>query len=56
VLGGVGSEDFEQFIEDCGHAYNIVRRNGHLLLALFTLMLSTGALRGRAVSQCAVRS
>ena len=42
VLGGVGSPVFGGFIDACGHAYNIVRKHGHLFLALFTLMLSTG--------------
>ena len=42
VMGGVGSAQYERFIDVCGHAYNIVRKHGHLLLALFTLMISTG--------------
>jgi len=42
VMGGAGTEQFERFVDCCGHAYNIVRKHGHLLLVLFTLMLSTG--------------
>lgn len=42
VMGGVGSKQYERFVDVCCHAYNIVRKNGHLLLALFTLMISTG--------------
>lgn len=41
-MGGAGTEQFERFVDCCGHAYNIVRKHGHLLLVLFTLMLSTG--------------
>ena len=42
VMGGVDSERYLYFVEVCGHAYNIVRRHGHLFLSLFTLMLATG--------------
>lgn len=30
VMGGVDSERYLYFVEVCGHAYNIVRRNGHV--------------------------
>ena len=42
VMGGQDSAQFDRFCDVCGQAYNVVRRNGHTLLALFTLMLSTG--------------
>ena len=42
VMGGVGSAQYERFLDVAAHSYNIIRKHGHLLLALFTLMLSTG--------------
>ena len=42
VMGGVQDPQYDRFVDVCCHTYNTVRKHGHLLLALFTLMLSTG--------------
>lgn len=42
VLGGPGHPRFEQFEEYCVEAFNVLRKNGNLLITLFFLMLSCG--------------
>lgn len=42
VMGGVGSPTFQEFINLCIRAYTIVRHNGHLLMTIFSMMLSSG--------------
>jgi len=42
VLGDKGSEKFEQFVGHCCQAYSIMRKHSHMLITLFSLMLSTG--------------
>jgi phosphatidylinositol-4,5-bisphosphate 3-kinase len=42
VLGDKGHPIFERFIDTCCSAYSIVRKHTHLLINLFSLMLSTG--------------
>ena len=42
VLGGKGSRGFLKFEQDCCDAFNIVRKNGQLLMNLLLLMLSSG--------------
>jgi len=36
------SKQFEDFEEDCCTAYNIIRKEGNILINLFLLMLSAG--------------
>ena len=42
VLGGVGSEDFADFVSLCCQAYNILRKNAANFINLMAMMLSTG--------------
>ena len=42
VLGDKGSDKFEEFVGHCCQAYGIMRNNAHMLITLFSLMLSTG--------------
>ena len=35
VLGDKGSDDFNQFVHVCGHAYNVIRASGHEFINLF---------------------
>ena len=42
VLGDKGSDKFEQFVCHCCRAYGIMRKHSHMLITLFSLMLSTG--------------
>ena len=42
VMGGKGSNDFKNFEEYCIRGYNLVRKNGHLLISIFMMMLSAG--------------
>jgi phosphatidylinositol kinase/protein kinase (PI-3 family) len=42
VLGGEGSEAYKRFESLACAAFNILRRNGHLLITLFYLMLASG--------------
>ena len=42
VLGDKGSDKFEQFVGHCCRAYGIMRKHSHMLITLFSLMLSTG--------------
>ena len=42
VLDGKHSEKFKIFEEYCTNAYNLVRKHGHTLIALFMMMLSAG--------------
>ena len=42
VLGGVGSSEFGEFVEQCCDAYNALRGEAHHFINLFQLMLSTG--------------
>jgi Phosphatidylinositol 3- and 4-kinase/Phosphoinositide 3-kinase family, accessory domain (PIK domain)/Phosphoinositide 3-kinase C2/Calponin homology (CH) domain/RhoGEF domain len=44
ISGGAGIESppFQEFVELCCRAYNVIRRNGHLFLTIFSMMLSTG--------------
>ncbi|RHY30050.1 hypothetical protein DYB32_004655 [Aphanomyces invadans] len=39
VFGGVGTDDFKRFQRTCGDAFNVVRRNLHLLVSLLLLMI-----------------
>jgi len=42
VLGEKGSEKFDEFVGSCCQAYSIMRKHSHMLITLFSLMLSTG--------------
>jgi len=42
VLGGNDGQAFHQFVELSKQAYNILRKNGNLLITLFSLMVSCG--------------
>lgn len=42
VFGGKGSPGYNQFVDVCCEAYNMLRHNGDLFITLFGLMLSTG--------------
>jgi len=42
LMGGSSSDNFKLFESLCCRGYNILRQHGHLLLTLFSLMLSTG--------------
>lgn len=42
VLDGTSGPTFERFIKYAGRAYNILRRHSHLLITLFSLMVSAG--------------
>ncbi|PRP74067.1 hypothetical protein PROFUN_08691 [Planoprotostelium fungivorum] len=42
VMGGNGSENFTEFVQLCGRAYNILRSHANLFFVLFQMMLSTG--------------
>ena len=42
VMGGMKSETFKTFVSLCCKAYNIVRKHGNLLIALYSIMLETG--------------
>jgi len=42
VMGGKDSAHFKKFIDYCGKAYNILRRNANLFINLCAMMLSTG--------------
>jgi len=41
-MGGRDSKQFEFFIETCCKAYLILRKNAHVFISLFMMMLSTG--------------
>jgi phosphatidylinositol kinase/protein kinase (PI-3 family) len=40
LMGGEDSARYAFFTELCGHAFNIVRQNAHIILGLFSLMLT----------------
>ncbi|KAG2389032.1 hypothetical protein C9374_014432 [Naegleria lovaniensis] len=42
VMGGENSEMYEKFSDLGCRAYNILRKYGHMIMTLFTLMLGTG--------------
>ena len=42
VMDGVDSPMFQEFLETCGQAYNVLRENSILLLSLLQLMISAG--------------
>ena len=42
VMGGKSGENFVRFQEMCCRAYLILRRNAHMFINLFAMMLSTG--------------
>jgi len=42
VMGDKRDEPFQQFIQLCGRAYNIIRRHADMFINLFLMMLSTG--------------
>lgn len=42
VLGGVGSDLFNEFVALCCRAYNILRKNAGNFINLMAMMLSTG--------------
>lgn len=42
VLGGPDSANFRKFVELGAQAFNILRKNGHVIISLFLLMLATG--------------
>lgn len=42
VMDGEGSPAFIKFTKFCAQAYNTVRKHGHILMILFTFMLSCG--------------
>ena len=41
-MDGVDSPMFQEFLETCGQAYNVLRENSILLLSLLQLMISAG--------------
>ena len=41
-MGGVKSANYERFCEMACRAFNIVRRNARVFIALFAMMVSTG--------------
>jgi hypothetical protein len=42
VMGGKDSPDFNRFVDLCGRAYNLLRKNANVFINLFCMMLSTG--------------
>ena len=42
VMGGKGDTKFDDFVAECGSAYNILRENGSTLINLFLLMVPAG--------------
>eukprot|EP00743_Colponemidia_sp_Colp-15_P005837 GILK01006272.1.p1 GENE.GILK01006272.1~~GILK01006272.1.p1 ORF type:complete len:1076 (+),score=202.77 GILK01006272.1:69-3230(+) len=42
VMGGKGSDGFENFINQSIKAYNLLRKHSHMFINLFSLMLCTG--------------
>ncbi|KAF2077284.1 hypothetical protein CYY_001409 [Polysphondylium violaceum] len=42
VIGGKDSPNFNFFVDICCKAYNILRKNAHVFINMFELMLSTG--------------
>ena len=42
VMGGKGDSKFDDFVAECGSAYNILRENGSTLINLFLLMVPAG--------------
>jgi phosphatidylinositol-4,5-bisphosphate 3-kinase len=42
VMGGKGDVKFDDFVAECGSAYNILRENGSTLINLFLLMVPAG--------------
>jgi hypothetical protein len=42
VMGGLGAAPFAEFVTYCKRAYNVLRRNGDLLVTLFSLMVGCG--------------
>jgi len=42
LMGGREGEDFLLFQKYCTDAYNLVRKNGFLIIQLFMMMLSGG--------------
>ena len=43
VMGGPGAPAYARFEGLCCHAYLVLRRHGHLLINLFSLMVAGGA-------------
>eukprot|EP01117_Protostelium_nocturnum_P008846 TRINITY_DN3170_c0_g2_i1.p1 TRINITY_DN3170_c0_g2~~TRINITY_DN3170_c0_g2_i1.p1 ORF type:complete len:1507 (-),score=561.16 TRINITY_DN3170_c0_g2_i1:79-4599(-) len=42
VMGGIGSENYNTFVNLCCKAYNVVRKNANIFINLFAMMLETG--------------
>lgn len=42
VMGGEGAEPYKRFETLACQAYNVLRRNGHLFITLFYLMMASG--------------
>jgi len=42
VLGGAESSTFAKFVDICGTAFNILRKNAHLLSYMLLLMIPAG--------------
>ncbi len=42
MMGGRDGPDFSTFQNYCTQAYNLVRKNGHLIISLFILMITSG--------------
>ena len=53
VMGGQNSENFAKFVEICGTAYNIIRKNASTFITLFKMMVNTGIPQLRSSSDIA---
>jgi len=42
VMGGYGSQDYDEFVHLSCNAYNVLRKHANTFINLFTMMLSTG--------------
>eukprot|EP00026_Physarum_polycephalum_P016714 Phypoly_transcript_17694.p1 GENE.Phypoly_transcript_17694~~Phypoly_transcript_17694.p1 ORF type:complete len:260 (+),score=39.99 Phypoly_transcript_17694:57-782(+) len=42
VMGGADHPNFKRFVDLCGRAYNILRKNANIFLNLFMMMVGTG--------------
>lgn len=39
VMGGTNSEQFNFFVDLCCKAYNIIRKNAHIFINLFAMVI-----------------
>lgn len=49
VLGGSDTEQYRKFVDLGARAFNILRKNGNVIITLFLLMLATGIPQLRGV-------